>query len=153
MNADKHVVMPVVSHAILLLHFVQPAATLSLYRCSLFCLNSAFCQVMDCRSILDNLLQFIVPNYGIIYLNHVADCMHGFVPCCACQCDSQGYAADWTALCMGLVTLAYAVKLHVTEYGVLNLVALAVQQANVHSQHRGGNRGATRNQTPIVCYS
>lgn len=49
--------------------------------------------------------------------------------------------------------MADTVKLHVPEYGVLKLAALDVQPTYVYSQHRGGDRGATHNPAPFICYS
>ena len=73
--------------------------------------------------------------------------------CYALERNSQGYVADWTAVCVGAVTLADAFKLHVTTYGVLKLAALDVQPTHVYSQHRGGYRGAAYNKTPFICHS
>lgn len=105
-------------------------------------------QVIVCKSCMQVMTQFVQTCGTRPPLKRMVWCHAAQI-----ECDSQGYVADWAAVCMGLVTLAYAVKLAVTEYGVLKLAPLVVQQAHVHSQHRRSDRGAAHNQTPIVCYS
>ena len=67
--------------------------------------------------------------------------------------DTISNIAGWSVVRMGTVTLAYAVKLHVSKHGVFQLAGVGLYTAHVHCQHRGYHRGIAYYPTPFLCQS